>query len=68
MLESWPGGKDFCAKSIGRAGPLPGGFDQLRQEAAGRINAEWKVRNAEWKKRNKEFRIPNLVVPVHHPL
>jgi hypothetical protein len=31
-----PGARTFCAKSIGRAGPLPGGFDRLPQNAAGR--------------------------------
>ena len=31
-----PGARTFCAKSIGRAGPIPGGFDRLPQDAAGR--------------------------------
>jgi len=31
------GARSFWVKSIGRAGPLPGGFDRLPQNAAGRL-------------------------------
>ena len=34
-----PGARSFWAKSIGRVGPLPGGFDRLPQDAAGRPGA-----------------------------
>ena len=35
-LGCGPGARTFWAKSIGRAGPLPGGFGRLPQDAAGR--------------------------------
>jgi hypothetical protein len=35
-LSCGPGARTFWAKSIGRAGPLPGGFDRFPQGAAGR--------------------------------
>ena len=36
-LGCGPGARSFCAKSIGRAGPLPGGFDRLPKDAAGPV-------------------------------
>ena len=44
-----PGARTFCAKSIGRAGPLPGGFDRLPQDTAGRAGVtQFGIRNVEF--------------------
>jgi len=48
-LGRGPGARSPCAKSIGRAGPFPGGFDRLPQDSAGRSGAtKFGIRNVEF--------------------
>jgi hypothetical protein len=43
-LSGGPGVRSLCAKSIGRAGPLPGGVDRIPQDPAGRSRGRHALR------------------------